>query len=382
MLKDLAITAFEKAIDKTIEEKVDFVIIAGDLFNTSFPPVDQLKRTVTKLKQLKDNNIPVYFIAGSHDYSPSGKTMLDVLENAGLATNVCKGEIIDGKLKLQFTTDPKTGAKLTGILGKMGALEEKYFEQLDRNSLESESGHKIFLFHALLTELKPKSYEKVDSYAVSTLPKSFDYYAGGHPHFVLSEKMGEKGIIAYTGPLFPNSFSELEELKHGGFFIVEDQQSTRIPIKLHDVESWKLDCNKKVPEQIQAELKTLIEKAELKDKIITLRLSGTLESGKPSDINFKEIFDSIKEKGAYAILKNSSALTTKDFEEIKIEVAHKDQLEESLINEHISKDDVDHLDPIALSKKLLETLDNNKEEGETVYNFEKRLKEEVEKILH
>jgi len=68
-----------------LKKKVDFILIAGDLFNTSLPGIDKLKLAVQKLKQLKDNNIPVYIIAGSHDFSPSGKTMLDVLENAGLA---------------------------------------------------------------------------------------------------------------------------------------------------------------------------------------------------------------------------------------------------------------------------------------------------------
>ncbi|MBA3064689.1 hypothetical protein FP803_04595, partial [Candidatus Woesearchaeota archaeon] len=91
------------------EKQVDFVLIAGDLFNTALPGIDALKIVVTKLKELKDNNIPSYVIPGSHDFSPSGKTMIDVLENAGLLVNVMKGKIIDEKLNLEFTIDKKTG---------------------------------------------------------------------------------------------------------------------------------------------------------------------------------------------------------------------------------------------------------------------------------
>jgi len=112
-LKDISTIAFQKAIDKCMEENVDFILISGDLFNTSLPRIDNLKKVVSILKQLKDKNIPVYIIPGSHDYSPSGKTMLDVLEQAGLFVNVVKGEEIDGKLKLSFTIDQKTGAKIT-----------------------------------------------------------------------------------------------------------------------------------------------------------------------------------------------------------------------------------------------------------------------------
>ena len=99
-LKDISTEAFIKAVDKCILEKVEFILIAGDLFNTSLPRLDNLKTVVTQFRILKNKNIPVYIVPGSHDYSPSGKTMLDVLEEAGLFVNVVKGEVIENKLKL------------------------------------------------------------------------------------------------------------------------------------------------------------------------------------------------------------------------------------------------------------------------------------------
>jgi len=380
LLEDLSTIAFEKAIDKIIEEKVDFVLIAGDLFNTALPPVEKLKRATKKLKELKDNDIPVYMIAGSHDYSPSGKTMLDVLENAGLAVNVSRGEDKDGKLKLKFTIDEKTGAKITGLLGRMGGLDRNLYEVLDRESLEKESGYKIFLFHNLLTELKPKNMEKVDSQPTSLLPKNFDYYAGGHPHFVFSEKVKDYGIISYTGPLFPNSFSEIEELHQGCFFIVEDNNVKKIPIKLYDVECIEIDAHHKTPEEVENQLKKMINDGEFTNKIITLRIFGTLEFGRPSDINFRELFNLFKEKGAYVILKNTSSLTSKEFEEIKIEISDTEELENNLVKEHISKEDL-HIDATELTKKLLKLLDTSKQEGETVATFENRIKEDLNKLM-
>ena len=127
-LKDMSTLAFGKAIKKCIEENVDFILISGDLFNTSLPRLDNLKTVVSIFKKLKDKDIPVYIIPGSHDYSPSGKTMLDVLEEAGLFINVVKGEDVDGKIKLNFTIDEKTGAKITGMLGKRYSLEKEYYK--------------------------------------------------------------------------------------------------------------------------------------------------------------------------------------------------------------------------------------------------------------
>ena len=90
-LKDAAVKAFVKAVDVCIAKNVDFVLISGDLFNTSLPNVDNLRETVMKLKELQEKGISVYVVAGSHDFSPSGKTMLDVLEKAGLLLMLLKG---------------------------------------------------------------------------------------------------------------------------------------------------------------------------------------------------------------------------------------------------------------------------------------------------
>ncbi|MFC1723659.1 metallophosphoesterase, partial [Nanoarchaeota archaeon] len=70
--------AFVRAVDICLSERVDFVLIAGDMFNTSMPGIDVLKQAVVQLQKLKKEGIRVYLIPGSHDYSPSGKTMLDV----------------------------------------------------------------------------------------------------------------------------------------------------------------------------------------------------------------------------------------------------------------------------------------------------------------
>ena len=42
-LNSLGIEAFRRAIDNCIAERVGFVIIAGDLFNTALPNIDLIK---------------------------------------------------------------------------------------------------------------------------------------------------------------------------------------------------------------------------------------------------------------------------------------------------------------------------------------------------
>ena len=382
-LKDVSTEAFIKAVDKCIEEKVDFILIAGDLFNTSLPRLDNLKAVVTIFKNLKDRNIPVYIVPGSHDFSPSGRTMLDVLEEAGLFINVVKGEIVENKLKLNFTLDKKTGAKITGLLGKRGSLEKSYYESLHTENLENEAGYKIFIFHSGIDELKPKEMQNIISQPLSLLPKNFDYYAGGHVHIVNDAKIEGYGTIAYPGPLFPNSFSELEKLERGGFYIVEDKKLKWEPIQIYNIHKIIINCNNKNTEQIEQQINDEIKGKEFINTIVLIRLYGSLSSGKPTDVNFKNIFERLYDKAAYFVMKNTNALTTKEFEEIKIDMKSVEDVEEKLIKEHLGqikvKDFAEKEEEI--TKELMEILSQEKAEGMTKPDFEKKIKDEAKKVL-
>ena len=372
---------FAKTIDEIKEKKADFLLIAGDLFNTSLPAIDKLKEVVSKLKELQDAGIPAYIIAGSHDFSPSGKTMVEVLEEAGLVINVVRGEVAENKLKLKFTSDEKTGAKITGMLGKKGGLDKKYYEDLDKENLEKEEGYKIFMFHTALTEFKPEGMEKMDSAPLSLLPKGFDYYAGGHVHYIFEKKEEGYGLITYPGALFPNSFSELEKWKHGGYYLITDEGYSYNPVIIHEVESIIINSEHYNPEELEKEIMTEIDKKDMKDKIVTIRVKGTLESGRITDIHFKELIDKCHEKGAYAVLKNTNALTTKELEEIKTErFEDAAEAEEKLIKEHLGQIKAG-FDEEDTAKKLMKALDSEKMEGEKNLDYEKRILEEIRKII-
>jgi len=375
--------SFVSVIDYCLKSCVDFVILSGDLFNTAMPPMDCLKIVVEKLKQLADKNIPVYAIPGSHDFSASGKTILDVLESAGLMQNVCRGQEIEGKLKLDFVVDPKTKIKITGLLGKKGGLEKNYFYHLDRKELEEPSTrYKIFMFHSALSELKPKGLEKMDAMPVSLLPKNFNYYAGGHVHIIDKVNIAGYKNIVYPGPIYPNSFSELEKLKKGSFVLVDNGHIQHLKIEPHKVLTFELDAENKTPEQANEELADMLEEHDLKDIIITLRVKGCLRTGKPSEIKFKEFFNKAYEEGAYFVMKNTNKLASKEFEEIKTSKSSVEEIEETAINEHAGQLDVFETEKEKeITKELIMMLSAEKEEGEKTADFEKRVKADVDAAL-
>ena len=382
-LNKVVLEAFLEAVRKCIDAKVDFVLIAGDLFNTALPSIENLDKTVKILKILKEENIPVYCIPGSHDYSPSGKTMISVLESAGLLINVAKAEKDSGdRIKLKFTMDEKTGAKITGLIGKKGGLESEYYKMLDRESLEKEDGFKIFLFHSAITEFKPKNLAEMSSIPLSLLPKGFSYYAGGHVHARFKQDN-----IVFPGPLFPANFKEFEELEHGGFCIVDAscdgvEKVEFVPLKIRPYVGLRVNADGKTPLQVKEEIVGFLDKG-VENAIVTIRVEGKLSKGKPSDVGFGEIFDRAYEKGAYFVMKNTAQLHGEEFREIKISATSTEEIEEKLIREHLQqfKIGLSKEKEESFIKELLSGLDMDKEEGETTATFEDRLKQNFDTIL-
>ena len=391
IMRSLSTQSFIKAMDVCIQEDVDFIIFAGDLFNTSLPALDTLKIVTKKIKQVNEKNIPFYVIAGSHDFSPSGKTMIDVLENAGLITNVCKGSVNEQtkELHLKFTVCPKTQVKLTGILGRKGQLDQAYYQNLHRDNLENEAGYKIFCFHTTITELLEKDLAMIDSQPLSFLPKNFNYYAGGHIHH--PKKISEPcyPCVTYTGALFPTNFAELEKYSNGGFYIITtDSQNTNqevkfINLKIINHQSLILNCNNKSPEVITFEILEHFANSNLQDAVITIRLKGKLMQGRVTDINFRQIIKELQDKGAKIVMRNTAKLLSPEFEHIQIASSNPHQIEEQIINEHLSQQNTfEEKTERHITKNLLHALNTTKKEGETITDFTKRVQSEVTLILN
>ena len=387
-MRDAALKAFERAVDVSISKQVDFVLISGDLFNTSLPSIDSLKLVVKKLRVLREKEIPVYVIPGSHDFSPSGKTMLGVLEEAGLAKNVAQDQEIDENFALNLVIDEKTGTFITGIIGKKGGLEQELYKNIEEEEFEQKPGFRIFMFHTTLEEFKPKGMENVKGLSFSSFPKGFDYYAGGHVHYVFEKDVEDYGKFVYPGPLFPASFKEIEELENGGFYIIEvENQELKLnyqPIIIYNAISVKIDCEGLSPEEVQSEILKRFEDKELVNTIITIRLFGKLNIGKKTDIDFREIIRALQSKGAVFVMKNTHKLLSKEFEDVEVKKTAVEEIESELIEEHLGQIDVkdwssDKQKQIITT--LMKILNTEKKEGETKTDFEKRLIDETDHLL-
>lgn len=366
-LQDLNFQSFQKAIETCIAERVEFVLMAGDIFDTAFPGIDILKEAFAEFRKLKEARIPCYIIAGSHDYSVSGKTFLDVLEKAGFCKNVENFEERDGKLIINPTI--YKGVAIYGYPGKTSGLELK---DLRRAELSAAPGlFKIFMLHTTID--KAAGDLPVDSLDTSEAPPA-DYYAMGHLHIDFQYEN-----FVYPGPIYPNNFQELEDLEYGRFIIVDTELQNplkKIPLKIKDVVSFNIELKNALlaTEKIISEL----EKKDLEDKIVLLRLRGTLDTGKNSDIKYAQIEEFVQKKGAYFILRNTHELKTKEVE-TEIEVKASENVEEETIQVYSEQNPSEFNGTIL---QLMSSLSTEKQDGETVESFTSRLMDEAKRILN
>jgi len=326
-----------------------------------------------EFRKIKEKNVPVFLIAGSHDYSVSGKTFLDVLERSGFCKNVAKFEERDGKILLLPTIFENVA--IYGYPGKKSSLEIQDLRRVVLN--ETPGFFKIFLLHTALREAIGDL--PMDAISLSELPKA-DYYALGHLHVDFSRK-----DVAYSGPIFPNNFEELEELSYGQFQIVEindlnEIKRERIVIKLKDVlkVNITIESTSTATEKIISEL----NKHNLEEKIILLKLSGKLTQGKVSDIKFNEIEKFAHEKGSYSLIKNMSRLKIEE-SEIHLEVKDMHDVEESVIKEFVVKSSGNS--PKGFENKvqdLMKFLNIEKQDDERNQIFHDRLLSELKKVLN
>ncbi|MCW8966200.1 MAG: DNA repair exonuclease [Candidatus Pacearchaeota archaeon] len=365
-MQDLNFESFKKTIDICVNSKLDFILFAGDIFDSAYPSIEILKETFAQFKRLKEARIPVFIIAGSHDYSVSGKTFLDVLEKAGFCKNVTQIEEKDNKIILSPVVYGNVA--IYGYPGRKSGLE---IDDLRRVKLNEAPGmFKIFMLHTTID--KAKGGLPIDAIETHRLPYA-DYYALGHLHIDFKHEN-----FIYPGPIFPNNFAELEDLEHGSFYLVDTESNNnleKIKIKLKDL--VKLDIKITNAHQGTSKIINELENFNLEDKIILLRVRGEIEQGKNSDIKFTKIEEYAKDKGAYFLLKNTHDLRAKD-NHMNFKIRNNENIEEETINAYIEENPSKFDSSILF---LMNSLSLEKQEGEKSEIFNNRVIEEARRIL-
>ncbi len=205
---------FRELVDKTIELKPDFMILAGDIFEHSRPSNSTLEVAINNFRKLKDTGIPVLAVDGSHDSAPNSitGTILNPLDRAGLIWYLPRHEGACWRNENcyvygipNFRTSRKTQEELP-----------VFMEQ--NKPTPDVSMFNIFVFHMALDipAIKPPKMEA--EARPENLPEGFNYYAGGHIHKPYKSRF-KNGFLVYSGGTETASYNEAKTDK--GFYHVQ-----------------------------------------------------------------------------------------------------------------------------------------------------------------
>lgn len=240
---------------KAIEEKKpDVLLIAGDLYDRSVPPVQAVELLNRYLRKIvKDLNTKIIAIAGNHDSNERIDFASSLLCDSGLyiygnlKRNIDKITLEDEHGKVNFYPIPYADVPVVRELFKDENIKNydlamaKIMEEIDKDFNSNERN--IAIAHGYITKVNEEGIEKLEE-SESEKPLSiggtdfishkhferFNYTALGHLHG--PQRVGcEK--IRYSGSLMKYSFSEVNQRK--GITIVDIDENGEVNIEIYDL---------------------------------------------------------------------------------------------------------------------------------------------------
>ena len=251
-LKEDTEYVLNQVVDTAIRERVEVVLISGDVFDRPNPSEEAIKMYVSFLKALLDKNIKVITISGNHDSGIRLSAYKDILG---------KGYFVEGefnspmrKVSLSDEYGPVNFYMLpffTPFIVKSNLKLEKGLENYDlamdeiikRENIDT-SQRNIILAHQFVAGFKFGGSEEDFSYSngdeknvagvgIISLDKfqNFDYVALGHIH--KPQKISRE-TIRYSGSLLKYKTSEIDG-PDKSVVIIDLKEKGNIEVKLDPI---------------------------------------------------------------------------------------------------------------------------------------------------
>jgi DNA repair protein SbcD/Mre11 len=263
---------FEEAIDKSISEHAQLIILAGDIFHTPRPNGSSIIKLANQLKKLKEKSIPVYFILGEHDINRMQDIPIPyVFHNLGLATRLKENEprLHDNVAIFGFNKERKSNIESMLQQFKMTEIKAK---QSKESSNGGRSIKNILVLHQGLTDFNSFAGELNST----DLPRGIDYYAMGHYHDHIEKRFDYlDGLISYPGSIDLTPSEGIKQVEKG--FFLTDISSQEVETNWVKLDKRRSQLVFKVSyKSIAEELNYIIKETQNHDKkpVVMLKILG------------------------------------------------------------------------------------------------------------
>src|ERR1035437_311193 len=232
--KEATVQSFVRIIDLCIENQVDFLVSAGDVFDSENKSVASQRRFAVELQRLKNHRIKVFLVCGNHD------PLSEWLTANTLPDNVHRF----GSSRIERIPFERDGVGVADIYGT--SFENKVVKE--NLSLKYEIGDhplpiSIAVLHGTIGAAGP--HETYAPFKLNDIAgKGFDYWALGHIH--------RRQVISAAGPAVVYSGNtqgrDFGEMGQKGCYLVEisagsNPELTFLPTQLIRFEEVEVDLS-------------------------------------------------------------------------------------------------------------------------------------------
>ncbi|MBE0449249.1 MAG: DNA repair exonuclease [Clostridia bacterium] len=318
-LKEALLNAFEKSVHYAVANRLDAIIIAGDLFDNDNINFHMEKRILKNIQSILDSDIDIFYSTGNHD--PMGTTNILNAYKSHPRLHIFESDEI---VRKSMQSKDGTSYEVVGCGHKSKGEKRNLIKKFPfkNNRLPW-----IGIAHASVPSARTVS-EK-ESYMPTALSDieslDYDYFALGHIH--IRQKLTQK--VAYSGNI--QGLSIKETGNKGGYLVELDMSSTNVtPVDFHEIE-WVYTELEITPETTNFEslsilmTRSIMEKVAINEKsyICRVALKGRSslykELKESSNIRFLEE-DLCNELGVLDLEIKTDAVTRNiDIEELKRE---------------------------------------------------------------
>ncbi len=390
--------ALEQVCNFALDEKVDFILIAGDFFHNKVLNPKTLEQAITLLEKLKNANIPVFLTEGNHDMETYSNvySWLQFLSSRKyinlLRPNKKKNE------KILKMWDEKEGciynaesAYIIG-LGYPGSTAGKYINKVNDElselikSGELEDKPIICMLHTGIDRFLTEAMAGLKEKEIDPLLKKVDYLALGHIHtrYENIEKHyynpGSIECIRITDNPFNKGFYYINmNTKNrkidSEFKIVKTRNAIALDINVEEAKTTE-ECEEIILNKVQKEYE---DKCGAGSKImLQLKLNGDIKQGS-LDIDISRLKKSIASK--IPILHQEIINLIRYVSEDEIVIASdvsREEIDKMVIENKIEKAGFEK----EKVSKIYNIIEKMKEYGEKeVIDIENSYGEEIEKML-
>ncbi|KRN99742.1 metallophosphoesterase family protein [Companilactobacillus kimchiensis] len=254
-LKDSTYQAATKLFETAIAEQVDFVILAGDIFDDTDSSLKAQMFLRDEFEKLNQADIKVYLIYGNHDYYRNNFAVVNFPKNVKV-----------------FGQDVSTVAINTKDGQRVGLTGFSYYQQHIQQSIVQDYpdrgnfDYQIGILHAGVGDDNYAPFQVSD-----LLKKGYDYWALGHIH--KREILHEAPMVVYPGDIQGRNQNETTPK---GFYIVSvTNQVTQLKFVKSSIYTWdKASINALADDTIDSLINKIADMLDQSQTLITLTIDN------------------------------------------------------------------------------------------------------------